>query len=163
MVFCKLSPGQIAEVVFIETIEAAPVGNNVTDRLKRSAGRGFPGGEESPATRRAARAGHMPGIVLVPCPGETLEAIREHLQADGAGHHRGPGRRGHNSRRGRTGLEGIEAQAEIHSRRIADQSGRLRARAVTALSGQPGGAHTVGGRARGGLPYGCLDAYHRVG
>jgi hypothetical protein len=33
MVFCKLSPGQIAEVVFIETIEAAPVGNNVTDRL----------------------------------------------------------------------------------------------------------------------------------
>jgi hypothetical protein len=34
MAFCKLPPGQIAAMIFIETIQAAPAGNNVTDRLK---------------------------------------------------------------------------------------------------------------------------------
>jgi hypothetical protein len=34
MALCKLPPGLISATIFTETVEAAPAGGNVTDRLQ---------------------------------------------------------------------------------------------------------------------------------
>ena len=161
MAFCKLPPSQIAEV--ISPKPSRRFRGQQRDGSSKTICRTRLSWRWSRPPLDVQRAGHMPGIVRVPSREKHSKLFANTVKQTALVTIAALEDAGIITRRGRTGLEGIEAGAEIHSRRVADQSGRLRARAVTALSGQPGGGRQSAGRARGGLPYGCPDVYHRAG